>query len=58
MKQLKSGEIKKGSQVVAVLTGNGLKDPTTAVEYSEIQPTVLPTDEAEILDHIKGMARQ
>lgn len=57
MKQLQSGEIKKGSQVVAVLTGNGLKDPTTAVEYSEIQPTVLPTDENEILDHIKGMAR-
>lgn len=57
IKQLQSGEIKKGSQVVAVLTGNGLKDPTTAVEYSEIQPTVLPTDENEILDHIKGMAR-
>ncbi len=57
IKQLKTGEIKKGSQVVAVLTGNGLKDPTTAVEYSEIKPTVLPTDENEILDHIKGLAK-
>ena len=56
LKQLKTGEIAKGSKVVAVLTGNGLKDPTTAVEYSEVQPVVLPTDEAEIIAHIQGMA--
>ena len=56
LKQLKTGEIAKGSKVVAVLTGNGLKDPTTAVEYSEIQPVVLPTDEAEIIAHIQGVA--
>jgi len=56
LKQLKTGEIAKGSKVVAVLTGNGLKDPTTAVEYSEIKPVVLPTDEAEIIAHIQGVA--
>ncbi|MFS0780321.1 threonine synthase [Bacillus sp. 1P06AnD] len=57
MKQLKSGDIKKGSKVVAILTGNGLKDPATAVEYSDIKPVVLPADEEEILNHIKGVAR-
>ncbi|WP_019243789.1 MULTISPECIES: threonine synthase [Bacillus] len=57
IKQLKSGEIKKGSKVVAVLTGNGLKDPSTAVEYSEVKPVVLPTDEEAILSHIKGVAK-
>ncbi|MGN1386126.1 MAG: threonine synthase [Bacillus sp. (in: firmicutes)] len=56
LKQLKSGEIAKGSKVVAVLTGNGLKDPTTAVEYSEVKPVVLPTDEEEIIAHIQGVA--
>jgi len=56
LKQLKTGEIAKGSKVVAVLTGNGLKDPTTAVEYSEIKPVVLPTDEVEIIAHIQGVA--
>lgn len=56
LKQLKTGEIAKGSKVVAVLTGNGLKDPTTAVEYSEIKPVVLPTDEEEIIAHIQGVA--
>lgn len=56
LKQLKTGEIAKGSKIVAVLTGNGLKDPTTAVEYSEIQPVVLPTDEEEIIAHIQGVA--
>lgn len=57
IKQLKSGEMKKGSKVVAVLTGNGLKDPSTAVDYSEIKPVVLPTDEEVILAHIKGVAK-
>ena len=57
IKQLKTGEISKGSRVVAVLTGNGLKDPTTAVEYSDIKPVVLPTDEHAILEHIQGVAQ-
>ncbi|MFP3361516.1 pyridoxal-phosphate dependent enzyme, partial [Planococcus sp. SIMBA_143] len=32
MKQVASGEIKKGTKGVAVLTGNGLKDPATAMD--------------------------
>jgi threonine synthase len=56
LKQVKSGEIPKGSKVVAVLTGNGLKDPNTAVDISEIKPVTLPTDEDSILEYVKGAA--
>lgn len=52
IKQLKTGEIERGSRIVAILTGNGLKDPSTAVETSAIQPVVLPSDEDAILAHI------
>lgn len=54
IKQLKTKEIKEGSRVVAILTGNGLKDPNTAVETSAIKPLVLPSDEAAILSHINA----
>ncbi|WP_110928604.1 threonine synthase [Bacillus massiliglaciei] len=54
-KQLKSGEIKKGSKIVAVLTGNGLKDPNVAVDTSSISPVLLPMDEKVILDHLQGV---
>lgn len=57
LKQVKSGEIPKGSKVVAVLTGNGLKDPNTAVDISEIKPVTLPTDEDSILEYVKGASR-
>ncbi|OIJ18826.1 threonine synthase [Anaerobacillus alkalidiazotrophicus] len=54
MKQLKSGEIKKGAQVVCVLTGNGLKDPNTAMNTISVKPTVLPNDEDAFLEQIRG----
>lgn len=54
IKQLNSGEIKKGSQVVCVLTGNGLKDPTTAMSTISVKPTVLPNDESAFLKQIRG----
>ncbi|MBU5261843.1 threonine synthase [Bacillus atrophaeus] len=57
LKQVKSGEIPQGSKVVAVLTGNGLKDPNTAVDISEIKPAALPTDEDSILEYLKGASR-
>ncbi|WP_340640744.1 threonine synthase [Bacillus atrophaeus] len=57
LKQVKSGEIPQGSKVVAVLTGNGLKDPDTAVDISEIKPAALPTDEDSILEYLKGASR-
>lgn len=54
-KQLQTGEIKKGSKVVAILTGNGLKDPDTAINYSPIKPVLLPNDEKKVVEHIKGV---
>lgn len=54
MKQLKSGEIQKGAQIVCVLTGNGLKDPTTAMNTISVKPTVLPNDERAFLKQIRG----
>src|SRR5690606_739740 len=54
MKQVRSGEIKKGSRVVAVLTGNGLKDPNIAIEATSIKPVVLPNDEKLDYEHIGG----
>lgn len=56
-KQVQSGEIKKGSKVVAILTGNGLKDPDVAMDVATVKPTVLPNDEKAVLNHIKGAAR-
>lgn len=55
-KQVQSGEIKKGAKVVAILTGNGLKDPDVAMDYATVKPTVLPNDEQAVLNHIKGAA--
>ncbi|MCP3028060.1 threonine synthase [Halobacillus sp. A5] len=44
IKKVKDGSIPKGSKVVHVLTGNGLKDPTTAIEKSKIRPIVIEND--------------
>jgi threonine synthase len=43
-KAKQEGKVNKGDVVVCVLTGNGLKDPTIAVETSEITPKVLRND--------------
>lgn len=57
-KQLKQGGIPRGSRIVAVLTGNGLKDPATAIEHSVISPVLLPNDEQVVSEHIRGVVRQ
>ncbi|TRZ37143.1 threonine synthase [Niallia circulans] len=54
-KHLQSGKIAKGSKIVAVLTGNGLKDPNTAIDVSPLKPVVLPNDEKAVAAHIKGV---
>lgn len=54
-KQLRNGEIPQHSRVVAILTGNGLKDPNVAIECSPIKPIVLPNDEVAVAEHIKGV---
>lgn len=47
------GKLKEGSTVVAVLTGNGLKDPTTALDIVNVKPTVVPCEKQAILDVIQ-----
>lgn len=54
LKALKQGKVEKGSTVVSVLTGNGLKDPNTAIEYSKIKPRVLPNEEDKVIQEIMG----
>lgn len=56
IKSVKNGKIEKGSTVVTVLTGNGLKDPETAMEVALEQPKKLPLDEDAILDYIESLA--
>jgi threonine synthase len=58
IKHCKAGLIKEGSKVVAVLTGNGLKDPNTAIDVSEIKPIVLPNDEEVFLQQLTGATVQ
>jgi len=52
------GTIAKGSKIVAILTGNGLKDPNTAIECSPIKPVLLPNDEEAVANHIRGVVHQ
>ena len=54
-KHIQNGKIPKGSKIVAILTGNGLKDPSTAIDVSPIKPVVLPNDEKAVAEHIKGV---
>jgi len=57
IRSLKSGKIKEGSTVVTILTGNGLKDPDTAVENSLKQPKVLPNDKEQIVEYIESLGQ-
>ncbi|MBS2773126.1 threonine synthase [Anoxybacillus rupiensis] len=58
IKQRNNKEISSGSTVVAVLTGNGLKDPAIAIDVAEIKPLVLPNEEQVVFEHIQGAVRQ
>lgn len=53
-KQIDSGAITKGSTVVAVLTGNGLKDPDTAIEAAGIQPIRIEGKANELSAYLQG----
>lgn len=48
----------KGSKIVAVLTGNGLKDPDTAIQSSLVDVKKLPNDEQAVTQHIKGVVNR
>lgn len=54
-KHIQNGKIAKGTKIVAILTGNGLKDPNTAIDYSSIKPILLPNDEKAVAEHIRGV---
>lgn len=49
----RQGKLEKGQKVVAVLTGNGLKDPDTAIGLLENPIQALPNNKTEIIQYIK-----
>lgn len=55
IKSVKSGAIAPGSQVVSIFTGNGLKDPDTAMNVSTVDLISLNNDENEIREYIEGI---
>lgn len=55
IKSVKNGKIAKGSRVVTVFTGNGLKDPDTAMNVSTVDVVSLNNDEDEIRQYIEGI---
>ena len=55
IKQRKTGEIPAGATIVAVLTGNGLKDPETAIQCVQKKPVVLPNKEKAVFEYIEGV---
>ena len=48
IKMKKWGRLEPGKKVVCVLTGNGLKDPQTAINQSQIKPQVIPCQLEEL----------
>jgi len=55
IKSVKNGGIEKGSRVVTVFTGNGLKDPDTAMNVSKVDLVSLRNDENDIRQYIEGI---
>jgi threonine synthase len=52
------GYFKGGEKVVCVLTGNGLKDPTTAMKQVAVEPLVVQDTEEAVLDAIAKLKAQ
>ncbi|MGE6536705.1 threonine synthase [Bacillus luti] len=55
IKHVQSGKIKKGETVVAVLTGNGLKDPDIAISSNKLDIANVSNNIEQIKEHIKGV---
>lgn len=53
LKAHQQGKLPKGKKIVAVLTGNGLKDPQTAIDTIEVKPKVLKNEEQAIISYIE-----
>ncbi|WNB92860.1 threonine synthase [Bacillus sp. NEB1478] len=54
-KQHKNGLLPKGAKIVAVLTGNGLKDPDIALKTVAVEPIVIPNDLEILRQELKGV---
>src|SRR5699024_7336306 len=54
IQQCKEGTINQGSKIVAVLTGNGLKDPQTAIDEIDIKRITIPNSEEAMMDYLKS----
>jgi threonine synthase len=52
MKMKRLGRLSPGQKVVCVLTGNGLKDPQTAIEQLSFEPRVVPCDFERLVDEM------
>ncbi len=54
IKRTKAGSMEKGKLVVCILTGNGLKDPDTALRAQSLEPTVVSADQKAVWSAITG----
>jgi threonine synthase len=52
-KSAKAGLVKDGSTIVCVLTGNGLKDPDSAIQFGQPERAQLPADAAKVAEFFK-----
>lgn len=47
------GQVTNGSEIVCVLTGNGLKDPDSAIKYGEPERAQLPADADRVAEFFR-----
>lgn len=55
IKLQREGYFQSGESVVCVLTGNGLKDPNTAMDSVEIEPVVVKDEESAVMEAIESL---
>lgn len=55
IKSVENGKIPQGAKVVTIFTGNGLKDPDTAMNVSTVEVVSLKNDDEEIRAYIEGV---
>lgn len=55
IKLQREGYFQGGESVVCVLTGNGLKDPNTAMDSVEIEPVVVKDEESAVMEAIESL---
>ena len=55
MKLKRQGAFRGGETIVCVLTGNGLKDPNTAMQAVKAEPVVVKDTEQAVMDAIASL---